>query len=365
MAFSAASKVMGEAQKKDKEGKEDMKAMGSRVAALETSPNKGVMEKVLQEGKRAEADQALLAMVKCELGLQEKRLKAIEKEEPRKAPNEVRRTERPMGEEIDARLEEVQRGEGRIAHLEMKVESIQHERAKEAEGPDGWKADAEVLREAWGDLTHRMQAVERWQQETTLAAETGAKDRAEIDKETGKELGVQDQERRCMMVRLERLEREDAKRREGEPSHRDLEKELKGMKAVISGLLKEGNDAKARIKALQEADLGKDQSIADLYDLLKYRDIERAAQQERARKRLQEEEAKVSPRDGSLGTSLVSSADLPQEEWAVLEERRGKEDEKLAREIALEDSAKGNKEEKKDKKKDKEEKKDKKEKEEG
>ena len=75
-----------------------------------------------------------------------------EKEEARNVLYEARRTERPMGEEIDARLEEAQRSEGRIASLEVKVASIQRERAKEAEAPEGWKADNEELRCAWGDL---------------------------------------------------------------------------------------------------------------------------------------------------------------------------------------------------------------------
>ena len=82
------------------------------------------------------------------------------------------------------------------------MESIQKERAKEAEVPEGWKADWEEQSCVVGDLIQRVQVVERWQQEATEAAVKEEKDRQEKDHITGRELGILDQERRCMVVRV-------------------------------------------------------------------------------------------------------------------------------------------------------------------
>ena len=203
-----------------------------------------------------------------------------------------------------------------------------------------------------GGVLQRLLVVEAWQQGPAAEKEQEAKHREAKDRDIGKELGIQEQERRAMMVRIEKLEREDARRREGGPSRQEREMERS-------------------IKMLQEDALGKDKSIADLtaqvedlVDKLKFKEIERVQELTKWREKqrsLQEDErgAAASPRD-SLGTSLVSSVDMPAEDWALLEAARSKEEEKagtegdhlLARSVALEETrdSRSGKKDKKDKK---------------
>ena len=323
LVFGTVSKVMPGVTTVVRDVKDELQDLRSRTVSLEAAASCRVMEKVLEEGKQAEASKALLAMVKVELEGMEKRIKAWEKEEARKALNESRRADRPLGEEVDARLEAAQRSEGRIEALEKTMAIVRKEQTKEWEAPEGWQADHVVLQEAWGDVLQRLRVVEAWQQGAAAEKEQEAKDREAKDRDIGKELGIQEQERRAMMVRIEKLEREDARRREGEPSRQEREMERS-------------------IKMLQEDALGKDKSIADLtaqvedlVDKLKFKEIERVQELTKGREKqrsLQEDErgAAASPRD-SLGTSLVSSVDMPAEEWALLEEKRGKEEEKKDR----------------------------------
>ena len=156
MVFGAVAKVMPGVTTVVRDAKEEMQDLRTRTVTLEAAMSRRAMEKVLEEGKQAEASKALLATVKSELEGMERRIRAWEKEEARKALNESRRADRPLGEEVDARLEAAQRSEGRVAELERMMAIVRKEQTKEWEAPDGWPADHVVLQEAWGDVLQRL-----------------------------------------------------------------------------------------------------------------------------------------------------------------------------------------------------------------